>query len=82
LAEASERARRPALRARGQVATWKPTLDPLTQAPKGFGFVEFEDAEGVLRALRLLNGVKLDGQELLLKVWGKEWPWVHARGGR
>jgi hypothetical protein len=33
--------------------------------------VEFEDAEGVLRALRLLNGVKLDGQELLLKVGGE-----------
>jgi RNA-binding protein 25 len=26
-----------------------------------------QDAEGVLRALRLLNGVKIDGQELLLK---------------
>ena len=26
-----------------------------------------QDAEGVLRALRLLNAVKIDGQELLLK---------------
>lgn len=33
----------------------------------GFGFAEFTDAEGVLRAIRLLNGLKLDGQELLLK---------------
>ncbi|KIY94795.1 RNA-binding protein 25 [Monoraphidium neglectum] len=55
------------LEACGRVINWKPTLDPLTQAPKGFGFCEFEEAEGVLRAIRLLNGVKLDGQELMLK---------------
>ncbi|GBF89651.1 hypothetical protein Rsub_02369 [Raphidocelis subcapitata] len=55
------------LEACGKVVTWKPTLDPLSGAPKGFGFCEFEDAEGVLRSIRLLNGVKLDGQELLLK---------------
>lgn len=51
----------------GKVKSWKRQVDPDTKQPKGFGFCEFEDAEGVLRAMRLLNGLKLDGQELLLK---------------
>lgn len=51
----------------GPVKEWKRVLDAETQNPKGFGFCEFEDAEGVLRALRLLGGLALDGQELLLK---------------
>ncbi|GIL52376.1 hypothetical protein Vafri_8264 [Volvox africanus] len=51
----------------GRVKSWKRQVDPDTKQPKGFGFCEFEDAEGVLRAMRLLNGLKLDGQELLLK---------------
>ena len=41
--------------------------DPNTNKSKGFGFCEYEDAEGVLRALRLLHNLSLDGQELLLK---------------
>ena len=41
--------------------------DPETNKSKGFGFCEFETAEGVLRALRLLHNLSLDGQELLLK---------------
>jgi RNA recognition motif-containing protein len=41
--------------------------DPIDESPKNFGFVEFEDAEGVLRAIRYLNGLKVDGQELLIK---------------
>jgi len=55
------------LEACGKVKQWKPVKDPSNNQPKGFGFVEYEDAEGVLRALRLLNAVKIDGQELLLK---------------
>ncbi|PNW80034.1 hypothetical protein CHLRE_08g375084v5 [Chlamydomonas reinhardtii] len=51
----------------GRVKSWKRQVDPDTKQPKGFGFCEFEDAEGVLRAMRLLNGLKLDGSELLLK---------------
>ena len=51
----------------GGVQSWKRASDPETQELKGFGFVEFEDAEGVLRAIRLLNGLKIDGQELMVK---------------
>lgn len=55
------------LEACGPVKSWKPMQDPQTNTSKGFGFCEYEDAEGVLRALRLLHNLALDGQELLLK---------------
>ena len=55
------------LEACGPVKSWKPMQDPETNKSKGFGFCEFETAEGVLRALRLLHNLSLDGQELLLK---------------
>jgi RNA recognition motif. (a.k.a. RRM, RBD, or RNP domain) len=55
------------LSACGEIKSWKRMQDPETGKPKGFGFCEFEDAEGVLRALRLLNNLSLDGQELLVK---------------
>ena len=55
------------LEACGPVKSWKPMQDPETNKSKGFGFCEYQDAEGVLRALRLLHNLALDGQELLLK---------------
>lgn len=55
------------LEACGPVKSWKRVQDPDTQQPKGFGFCEYEEAEGVLKALQLLNNLSLDGQELLLK---------------
>ena len=57
--------------------------DSETQQPKGFGFVEYEDAEGVMRALQHLNNLALDGQELMLKpntttqVWLRH-RWLHC----
>ena len=48
--------------------SWKRLQDAETKQPKGFGFCEYEKAEGVLAAMRLLNNLKLDGQELLLKL--------------
>ncbi|CAI0462552.1 unnamed protein product [Linum tenue] len=39
----------------GTVKSWKRAQDPSDGTPRGFGFCEFENAEGVLRALRLLN---------------------------
>ena len=55
------------LEACGPMKSWKRVQDPETQQPKGFGFCEYEEADGVLKALQLLNKLSLDGQELLLK---------------
>lgn len=55
------------LEACGPVKSWKPVQDPETQKSKGYGFCEFEEAEGVLHALQHLNKLSLDGQELMLK---------------
>lgn len=52
----------------GQIKSWKRAQDPTTGSPKGFGFCEFESAEGVLRALRLINKFSLEGQDLVLNV--------------
>ncbi|GMY26212.1 RNA-binding protein 25 isoform X1 [Fagus crenata] len=52
----------------GPVKSWKRAQDPTDGTPKGFGFCEFESAEGVLRALRLLSKFNIDGQELVLNV--------------
>ncbi|KAF3431289.1 hypothetical protein FNV43_RR26019 [Rhamnella rubrinervis] len=52
----------------GPVKSWKRAQDPSDGTPRGFGFCEFESAEGVLRALRLLSKFNIDGQELVLNV--------------
>ncbi|CAI0462550.1 unnamed protein product [Linum tenue] len=52
----------------GTVKSWKRAQDPSDGTPRGFGFCEFENAEGVLRALRLLSKFNIDGQELVLNV--------------
>ncbi|EEF36991.1 conserved hypothetical protein [Ricinus communis] len=56
------------LRFCGPVKSWKRPQDPNDGTPRGFGFCEFESAEGVLRALRLLSKFNIDGQELVLNV--------------
>ncbi|XWS68988.1 hypothetical protein CRYUN_Cryun04dG0141000 [Craigia yunnanensis] len=56
------------LRLCGPVKNWKRAQDPTNGTPKGFGFCEFESAEGVLRALRLLSKFNIEGQELVLNV--------------
>lgn len=50
----------------GPVKSWKRAQDPSNGKPKGFGFCEFESAEGILRATRLLNKLSIDGQELVV----------------
>ncbi|KAK4784342.1 hypothetical protein SAY86_018710 [Trapa natans] len=52
----------------GPVKSWKRVQDPTDGTLKRFGFCEFESAEGVLRALRLLNKLNIDGQELVLNL--------------
>lgn len=56
------------LRICGPVKSWKRPQDPKDGSPKGFGFCEFEAAEGILRALRLLTKLNIDGQELVLNI--------------
>ncbi|XWS63647.1 hypothetical protein CRYUN_Cryun06bG0119000 [Craigia yunnanensis] len=56
------------LRLCGPVKSWKRAQDPTNGTPKGFGFCEFESAEGVLQALRLLGKFNIDGQELVLNI--------------
>ncbi|XP_073001183.1 RNA-binding motif protein 25 isoform X1 [Typha latifolia] len=56
------------LRLCGPVKSWKRAQDPSDGTPKGFGFCEFESAEGVLRAMRLLSKLNIDGQELVLNI--------------
>ena len=52
----------------GDVRSWKRVMDPENNTPKRFGFCEFVDAEGVLRAMRILDGFPVAGEELLLNV--------------
>ncbi|KAJ4811056.1 RNA-binding protein 25 [Rhynchospora pubera] len=52
----------------GPVKSWKRAQDPSNGTPKGFGFCEFEAAEGILRAVRLLSKLNVDGQELVLNI--------------
>ncbi|KAM0919912.1 hypothetical protein ACQ4PT_007900 [Festuca glaucescens] len=52
----------------GVVKSWEPVTNPIDGTHTGFGFCEFESAEGSLRAMRLLNKLSVDGQELVLNV--------------
>ncbi|XP_037434323.1 uncharacterized protein LOC119301461 isoform X2 [Triticum dicoccoides] len=52
----------------GIVKSWDPVTNPIGGTPTGFGFCDFESAEGSLRAWRLLNKLRIDGQELLVNV--------------
>eukprot|EP00793_Prasinoderma_coloniale_P003277 PRCOL_00005912-RA len=51
----------------GGVRSWKPTRDPATGKPKGFGFVEFVTPQACTRCVAALNGLEVDGRALLVK---------------
>jgi len=50
----------------GPLRSWKRTVDPATGTPKRFGFAEFESADGLLRAVRVLRDRSLASSEPLL----------------
>merc|ERR1712166_923167 len=62
----------------GVVSSWERVTDPTTGQPKSFGFCKFADADGVLRALRLLNALDVDSSQLLLKVDQKTQSYLDA----
>ncbi|KAI0076712.1 hypothetical protein K474DRAFT_1684653 [Panus rudis PR-1116 ss-1] len=50
------------LSACGPIASFKRLITPANK-PQGFGFAEFQDPDGALRAMQLLNGVELPALE-------------------
>lgn len=46
----------------GPIKSFKRLITPANK-PQGFGFAEFEDPDGALRAIALLNGVELPALE-------------------
>ena len=46
----------------GPIKSFKRLITPANK-PQGFGFAEFEEPDGALRALALLNGVELPALE-------------------
>ena len=51
----------------GSVKSWKRITDPETGKLKHFGFCEFADGLGCIRAMKLLDGLAIDGQAVLVK---------------
>lgn len=49
------------------MSQWKRVADPVSGKLKGFGFCDFQNPEGGLRALRLLSTFTIDDQQLLVK---------------
>lgn len=52
----------------GEIKSVKRVHDPLTDQPRRFAFVEFNDPEGVMRSLRLLPKLELHGERITLSV--------------
>ena len=50
------------MQACGPIKSFKRLITPANK-PQGFGFAEFEDPDGALRALELLNNVELPALE-------------------
>lgn len=51
----------------GPINTWTRCLDS-SGKPMPYGFIEFQTVEGMLRCLRLLNGMQLLGNRLVVRV--------------
>ena len=55
----------------GKIKFFKRATDPVSGTEKSFGFCEFEQPEGVLRAIAALNGLPVFNEQLLVKVDSK-----------
>lgn len=51
----------------GSISSWKRPVDS-TGKSMGFGFVEFQTVEGMLRCLRLMNGLLLLGKKIIVRI--------------
>ncbi|PLX12416.1 MAG: RNA-binding protein [Marinilabiliales bacterium] len=51
----------------GDVASAKIIFDRETKRSKGFGFVEMPNDDDALRAIEDLNGVEIEGREIVVK---------------
>ena len=51
----------------GKVASWK-RIQGVGGKYQAFGFCDFEDPEGTLRALRILNDFQIGEKKLVVKV--------------
>jgi len=47
----------------GNLRDWKPVIDPT----KGFCFATFHEPQGVVLGQKLINGLEVDGQALVVK---------------
>lgn len=51
----------------GEVSSAKIITDKETGRSKGFGFVEMPDDDSALKAIEDLNGVEIDGRQIVVK---------------
>jgi len=49
------------------VSNWRRGPDPLTGGLSPFGFCDYTNPDGAIRALLLLNNASIDGQPLLVR---------------
>jgi hypothetical protein len=56
------------LEACGTVESWQRVKDPITSVFKTYGFCLYKSAEGAIKALRNLNGLDINGDQLLVKA--------------
>jgi len=52
----------------GNLLNWRRVSDPLTNQLKAFGYAQYGSPAEVLTAMRILGGLDIQGQELLLNV--------------
>lgn len=51
----------------GPIVSTKIVYDKITWESKGFGFIEFENKEDALRAIKKINGLVVKGQKMTVE---------------